>query len=367
VGLVVILVTAPLILLALVGLPHVFRGPVVRTVMVDGVTGAAPALGDPAFASAFELVAGTRLTTGNNVEVLSNGDGTFPQLWRDLREARRSITVQMYYAGPGSVLDSAVHILAERARAGVAVFYLYDAFGAQTTPPRLLDTLRAAGVRVAAFDPIRWYALDRANHRSHIRGIVVDGTIGYTGGFGLDDKWLGSGRRRREWRETNARFEGPVVAQLQAVFVAKWAEATGELHGGARLRAVDSQTAKPAVPSPAPLSAMAGLAYSPAPSGSTVAERLIAVSIASARERVYVTNAYFIPNAGFVALLASAARRGVDVRVLTNGSQSDVKSTWFAGRSRYETLLAAGVRIYEYQATTLHAKTFVADGLWTAR
>ncbi|MEO8564623.1 MAG: phospholipase D-like domain-containing protein [bacterium] len=357
----VTLVLAPLIILALVGVPHVFRGPLVRIVMSEDATGRAPAPGDSAFDAAFELVTGARFTAGNSVEVLSNGDETFPRLWHDLRAARRSITMQMYYAGPGAVIDSTVRILAERARAGVPVFFLYDAFGAQTTPAPLLDTLRASGVRVAEFGPIRWYALDRANHRSHIRGIVIDAEIGYTGGFGLDDKWLGSGRRPGEWRETNTRFEGPVVAQLQATFVATWTATTGEIHDGARLLATDPTHAHSKA-----AGTLAALAYSPALSGSTVAERIIAMSIASARQRLYITNSYFVPQADFVELLVRAARRGVDVRVLTNGSGSDVASVRLAGHSRYETLLAGGVRIYEYQPTALHSKTFVADGVWTS-
>jgi len=105
--------------------------------------------------------------------------------------------------------------------------------------------------------------------------------------------------------------------------------------------------------------AAAAFLYSPSLTGSTAAERLLAISIASARRRLYFTNAYFVAHADLVELLASAARRGVDVRVLTNGPRSDVATTWLAGRSRYETLLAAGVRIYEYEPATLHSKTFV--------
>jgi len=357
--------SGPLLVLALVGLPHVFRMTLVRNVMARGPTGAPPALEAPAFSSVFALVTGTPLTGGNRVEVLSNGEETFARLWQDLRSARRSITVQMYYIGPGAVAASVTRILAERARAGVEVFFLYDAFGAQTLPSQLLDTLRVAGVRTAAFRPIRWYALDRANHRTHIRGIVIDGTIGYTGGFGFDDKWLGGGRQPGEWRETNARFEGPATAQLQTTFVAQWAEATGELHGGA-LMLGDTAPGQPSTGTPgATHGATAALLYSPSLTGSTVAERLFAVSIASARRRLYITNAYFVPHADFVTLLTDAARRGVDVRVLTNGERSDVSTTWLAGRSRYETLLSAGVRIYEYRPTTLHAKNFVADDLWT--
>ena len=375
---ILLVVSVPVLVFALVGLPHVFRNPLVRNVLAKGSVAGVPAVSDARFGATATLLTGTRLTTGNQVQVLADGDGTFPRLWADLRSARRSVTVQMYYAGPGAVADSATRILAGRARAGVDVYFLYDSFGAQAFPRRHLDTLRAAGVRTAEFRPIRWYALDRANHRSHVRGIVVDGAVGYTGGFGLDDKWLGRGRTRAEWRETNARFTGPAVRQLQAVFVAKWAEATGELLTDVALEPevglpVDRSSSTPWAGDGSADAARAGLPgdtaaliYSPPLTGSTTAERLLALSIAGARRTLYVSNAYFVPHADFVELLAAAARRGVDVRILTNGAETDVKTTWLAGRSRYESLLAAGVRIYEYRPTTIHAKTFVVDGVWSA-
>ena len=355
---VLLLVSLPLVLFALVGMPHLFRAPLVRNVIAREAGGEPPAVATAHFGPAFALLTGTPLTAGNSVEVLVNGDATFPRLWGDLRAARRSVTVQMYYAGPGAVADSVTRLLAERARAGVEVYFLYDAFGAKDLPRRYLDTLRAAGARVAEFGPVRWYALDRASHRSHVRGVIVDATVAYTGGLGFDDKWLGGGRRPREWRETNARFAGPAVAQLQAAFIAKWAEATGELLTGERFLPADG--------TPPAGATEAALVYSPPLTGSTAAERLFALSIATARRRLYVSNAYFVPNVDFVQLLVDAARRGVDVRVLTNSAQTDVKSTWLAGRSRYDVLLAAGVRVYEYRPTTIHAKTLVADGAWSA-
>jgi cardiolipin synthase len=193
-----LLVGIPLGFLALVGLPHLFRNPLVRNVVAREPGGEPPGVTSPHFGPALALLTGSPLTAGNAVEVLANGDATFPRLWGDLRSARRSVTVQMYYAGPGTVIDSATQILAERARTGVDVYFVYDAFGAKDLPTRNLQTLRSAGVRVAAFRPVRWYALDRASHRSHVRGIIVDGAIAYTGGFGFDDKWLGAGRRPRE-------------------------------------------------------------------------------------------------------------------------------------------------------------------------
>jgi cardiolipin synthase len=183
----------------------------------------------------------------------------------------------------------------------------------------------------------------------------VDGRIGWTGGFGIDDKWFGDGRTSGSWRETNVRFEGPAVRQLQAAFAAAWTEATGVLFAGR--------------PAPDPVShgaPMAGLLYTMPTLGSTTAERFVAVSIAAARRTLYITNAYFAPDRNFVELLAAAARRGVDVRVLTAGARTDVNIVRLAGRAWYDRLLAAGVRIYEWQPTTLHAKTFVIDAQWSS-
>ena len=366
-----LIVSVPLVMFALVGLPHVFRNPLVRDVLSDEGVSGVPAVTEPRFVSTQALLTGAALTSGNQIDVLVNGDGTFPHLWADLRAARRSITVQMYYAAEGAVADTAVSILAERARAGVAVYFLYDSFGAQNLPRHYIDSLRAAGVRTAELRPIRWYALDRANHRSHVRGIVIDRAVGYTGGFGFDDKWLGRARQPREWRETNARFTGPAVDQLQAVFLAKWAEATGELRTGSVLeQVIDEAAASHSIAVTAARKTVSGdsaaLLYSPPLTGSTTGERLLALSIAGARRSLYITNAYFVPHRDFVGLLVKAARDGVDVRVLTNSEQTDIKTTWLAGRSLYEDLLAAGVRIYEYRPTTLHSKTFVVDGTWSA-
>lgn len=352
-----VVVSVPVLVLAIVGLPHVFRDPVSLRIEAAAPPGG-PAVTSPDFAAVLALGTGAEALGGHQVELLLDGEGTFPRLWADLRSARRSITVQMYYAAPGAVTDSVVRILSERARAGVEVLFLYDAFGAQDLTDGDLGRIRAAGARTAELRPLRWYTLDRGNHRSHVRGIVIDGAVAYTGGFGFDDKWLGGGRRAGEWRETNVRFTGPAVARVQESFVAKWAEATGTLLADERLL--------PRIEGSAVPGSTAAVLLSPPVEGSTAAQRLLVQAIESARERLYITNAYFVPHSGLVPLLAEAARRGVDVRILTNGPRSDVRTTWLAGRSHYEPLLETGVRIYEYQPTTLHAKTFVVDGAWSA-
>lgn len=340
--------------LAWIGILHLTRGTAVRHVRAVGADGVPLGVGEPQFPLVVTMLTGAWLAPGNRVEVMLNGDGTYPRLWEDLRSARQSITLQLYYGAPGRMARTLGEILRERAAAGVRVFLLYDAFGTAGMPAENVEALRAAGVQVEPFRPIRVSALHLAQNRSHVRGIVVDGRIGWTGGFGIDDKWFGDGRTDASWRETNVRFEGPAVRQLQAAFVAAWTEATGVLFTGRATLEPQEDGA-----------AGAGLLYTAPTLGSTAAERFFALSIAAARKTLYITNAYFAPDRNFVEGLAAAARRGVDVRLLTAGPRTDINIVRLAGRASYEALLAAGVRIYEWQPTTLHAKTFVVDGEWS--
>jgi len=316
-----------------------------------------PGVGDLGFATAVSALAEAPIVPGNAVQVLSNGKETFPPLLADLGEAGRSITIQMYYGKPGVLADTVLRILAERARSGVLVHFMYDAIGTERMPEEYRRRLTEAGVRVAVFRPFRLRQLDRLGHRAHGRVVVIDGRVGYTGGFGLDDKWLGNGRRVGQWRETNVRFIGPAVAQLQAAFVEEWAEATGDLLIGSTLFPPGQTAAGPHT---------AGLVHSLPGSAPSPAERALALSIAGARRTLYISNAYFLPNPSFRDLLAAAVRRGVDVRVLTNGKETDNSLTQLAARAHYEELLGAGVRIFEYQPTMMHAKTLVADGVWSS-
>lgn len=337
-----------------IGVLFLTRGTAVRRVRAVGGDGAPVAPAESEFVLTVALLTGTPLLAGNRVEILLNGDQTYPRLWEDLRAATQSITVQMYYAGPGKVADTFTEILADRARAGVRVLVLYDAFGAGSLRHQL-EELRKFGARVVPFRPFRFRNLWVIQNRAHIRGIVIDARVGWTGGFGIDDKWLGGGLVPGEWRDTNVRFEGPTVRQIQSAFVAGWSEATGELLTGR----IGVDVYKDGV-------ALAGLLYTPPHLGSTPAERYLALSIAGARERFYVTNAYFAPDKNFVDLIADAARRGVDVRILVGGPKTDVRAARLAAHGRYDRLLSAGVKIYEYLPTTLHAKTFVVDGLWVS-
>ncbi|HUQ83767.1 MAG TPA: phospholipase D-like domain-containing protein [Gemmatimonadaceae bacterium] len=340
---------------ALIGVLTVTRGSPLHRVLAPGDE-RTPSVQDSLFVRTLELFAGLRIEPGNKVEVLANG-ATYPRLWEDIRSARQTLTVQMYFSKPGVVADSMAKYLIDRARAKVRVLVLLDAFGSQGLEGPWTDSLKRAGVEVAWLRPLRWYTLHKAAQRSHVRVVVVDGRVGYTGGFGLADYWLGNGHEEDQWRESNARFEGPSVAQLQATFAAGWAEATGQLITG------DVFFPPPSFAEVGTVAA--GVLHFTPTIGSTPAERFLALSITGARRTLYISNSYFVPDDDFRELLVRAAKRGVDVRVLTAGDRSDVKTTLYAGRARYQELLEGGVRIYEYQPTMMHAKTLVADGVWS--
>lgn len=339
--------------LGLIGFLDAVRGTPVVKVLPFGSD--LPAVDDPAFRTSMELVSRTAISPGNDAEIFWNGDQTYPRLWADLRGAQRSITIQLYYCKAGRMADELRDILTERAAAGVRILFLYDAFGT-SFKKEYVAALRDAGIRAESFRPIAISALNKVHHRAHIRVVCIDDTIGWTGGFGIDDKWFGDGRTKDQWRDSNVRFTGPSVSQLQAAFTACWAESTGELF---------------IAPTPPPSrkeagGMMAGLLHASPSVGSTEAERFFTYSIASARKKLYITNSYFVPDRDIRAMLVAAARRGADTRVLTVSGVSDVKSTWLAGRARYEELLSAGVRIFEYKPTMMHAKTLTVDGAWAA-
>jgi cardiolipin synthase len=345
-----------LILFTIIGMEFTLHGS--HLSHLQGVGSAAPPVGDALFTRTMEMYTGTHLTDGNHVTVLFNGEQTYPAIWKELRGAKETITIQMYYFEPGKIADTLSAILQERARSGVSVHLLTDAFGAQNIKKSYVDTLKAAGVHTAVFRPVHWYEMQKLQNRSHNRAIVVDGRVGFTGGFGIADKWLGNGHTKDQWRDTDVRFTGPAVSQLQSTFAEGWVEATGVLLTGEKYFPQQPLKEEPAE--------TAGLLDAQPTIGSTPAERFLALSIAGARHRLFITNSYFVPNHDFKQLLVEASKRGVDVRILTVGAETDVKITRFAGRKQYDDLLKGGVRIFEFAPTMMHAKTLVADGMWSS-
>jgi cardiolipin synthase A/B len=297
---------------------------------------------DP-FANALLQTVGSRLSRGHEVEVIHDG-AVFDELLQDIASARTSIHILMYIWDEGSVSDALVAAIDARARAGVECRILVDAVGGPDFDDEIAPSLQDAGCETLIFRPAPELS------RNHRKIIVVDGRIGYTGGFGFRDEWLGSGRDEDEWRDVAVRFRGPTVADAQQAFAENWLESGGPLLPEA------------AFPSATPVgSARAAFVTSTASDAITRADRLVQLMIAAANERLWIANAYFVPSQAIRDQLVERAMAGVDVRVLTAGEKSDSKTSWGAQNISYDVLTDHGIRVWEYQPSMLHSKTMVVD------
>jgi cardiolipin synthase len=314
-----------------------------------------PAPGSPDFARLVEALTAAPLRQGNRVTVLRNGDEIFPAMLAAIRSAERTIDFATYVYWTGSIAPQFAGALAERASAGVEVNVLLDAVGAAKMDRALVTRLEQAGAKVAWFCPVRWWTLHKLNNRTHRKILVVDGRVGFTGGVGIAEEWTGNGQDSRHWRDTHVRVEGPAARDLLGGFLENWAEATQCILTG-REHLPDVEGFDDGV--------QVQVTRSTAQKGSTDAEHLFYAAIACARERLWLTTAYFAPRQAFVDALCAAVGRGVDVRVLVNGPHIDKETVRQAGRRSYDALLACGGRIFEYQRTMLHAKVLVVDSAW---
>jgi cardiolipin synthase len=311
---------------------------------------------DPTFLPS--ALPGPTMTPGNRLELLENGDAVFPAMLAAISSARKTVNFEAYIFWSGEVGGRFRDALAERAAHGVVVRVLLDAVGStgRRLKARDVETMRRAGCRVEFFHPKKPWMLWVFNHRSHRRVLVVDGTVGFTGGVGFADQWQGDADSPEHWRDTQVRVEGPAVRGLQRTFQENWSEVTGEaLVGDEFFPALSQAGSSPvAVVPSSPLAAMSG------------AGRVYAISLAAAAKEVWIANSYFLPDDAAIELLVAAVKRGVDVRVIVpSDEQNDVPATKAAGRSNFGPLLEGGVKIYEYQPTMFHLKTMVVDGIFS--
>jgi cardiolipin synthase len=310
---------------------------------------------DLAFLQTMHALTGMSLLEGNKVEILKNGVRFFPPMLAAIRAAKKTINLEFYIYWDGEVGRSFAEALAERARAGVTVNVVLDAVGSAPMSRELTDFLQRNGVNIEWYHPLRWYTLSRFNHRTHRKTLIIDGEIGFSGGFGIADEWLGDADTPAHWRETVVRVEGPVVTEMQFAFMDNWVKSRGEL-----LTGLDYFPRLPARGD-----CLAQVLKSSPSEGSSAVKLLYIVSIVSATRSIYISNAYFVPDRDTMRALQGAVRRGVDVRVIVPGENTDVPIVRHASRWQYEKLLRRGIRIFEYQPTMMHAKTMVVDGIWT--
>jgi cardiolipin synthase len=302
---------------------------------------------------ALEALMGIPVTDGNQVEVLRNGEEIFPAMLAAIREAERTIDLVSYVYWQGPPAAWFADALAERAAEGLRVRVLVDAIGARSMEDAVADRMRDAGVLLELFRPLADLKLWRNSHRTHRRVLLVDGAIGFTGGVGIAEEWLGGVDGQPAWRDTHLRITGPAVDGLRAAFLENWAETPHPLTDDReRYPAPDRMGEVPAMV----VSSSAGHGVS----RMSILKRLL---IDLARDYVHITSAYLAPDDGAMEAIRAACHRGVEVTFLVPGSYIDKRVSAFAAEEHFEELLSAGARIFTYERSMLHAKTIVVDGV----
>jgi len=306
---------------------------------------------DPQFVHAMGVLLGPPVVQGNRYRVLVNGDRIFPAMLAAIRGARETINFETYIYWSGAVGKEFADALAERARAGVKVHVLVDWVGSQKMDEALVAEMKSAGVEIRKYHPLGWAHLGRINNRTHRKLLVVDGRTGFTGGVGIAEQWSGDAQDPDHWRDTHFQVEGPVVAQMQAVFMDNWIKTTGAvLHGVDYFPAIE------------PVGGGSAQVFSSSPSGGSASmELMYLMSITAAKRTIRLSSSYFVPNDLAVRTMVEAMKRGVKLQIITPGDHIDTETVRAASRARWGELLAGGAEIYEYQPTMYHCKVMIVD------
>ena len=297
---------------------------------------------------------GLRVVTADRAEIFPTGQEKFGRLKADLAAAQRFIHVQYFIWEDDELTDALTEILKERVQAGVQVRFLYDYVGSKHWDKKKLEALVPLGAKVEK-DVVSFSHL---NYRDHRKIVVIDGDIGYTGGYNVGQEYVDGGKRFAVWRDTHVRVTGQVVGELEALFAARWFDQTKE----------DVCTDE-YLPAPAPDGGETGIlcqviAQSVEDPWKS-SRRAHMVAVGNASRRVWIQSPYFVPEVGLYDTMINAALSGVDVRFMMTGVP-DKKVPLWAAWTYFRPLLKAGVKIYLYEAGFLHAKTLTADGQITA-
>ncbi|MER5442976.1 phospholipase D-like domain-containing protein [Streptomyces sp. NPDC002790] len=300
-----------------------------------------------------ERLIGVAATEGNELVALRNGDEIFPALLEAIRTAEHTVDMMTFVYWRGQIARDFAAALAERARAGLRVRLLLDGFGAKEIEKDLLADMDAAGVEVSWFRKPLWLSPLKQNHRCHRKALIIDEHTAFTGGVGIAEEWCGDARNPREWRDTHVKVRGPAVDGIAAAFAQNWAECHDTLYDE-RDRFTEHPKAGDSV---------VQVVRGSAGFGWQDMQTLIRVALTSAEQRFRLATAYFAPDTYFIDLLCATARRGVTVEILLPGPHTDQRACQLAGQHHYARLLEAGVSLFQYQPTMMHAKVITVDGL----
>jgi cardiolipin synthase len=301
-----------------------------------------------------EGVIGVPATEGNRVDVLRNGDEIFPAMLESIGSATNTVDLLTFVYWEGRIGREFAKALAARARDGVRVRVLLDAWGAHPIERTLLGVMEDAGVKLRWFRPLSRFRPGQVNHRTHRKVMIVDEDTGFTGGVGIADEWLGNAENASEWRDTHFRLRGPAVDGLRAAFLDNWVEADRDLFD----ERVDRFPEQPRAGS-----AVVQCVRGASETGDSDVYTLFRTLCDLAKERLRFATAYFVPDAEMMQRLVRTAERGVEVDLLLPGPHADKRFVQMASEATYSTLLDAGVKIWSFQPSMLHTKITTVDGI----
>jgi cardiolipin synthase len=309
------------------------------------------------FLNELEPLVSSKITHGNHIEVIENGENFYQAELDAMRRARRSINIEAYIFHKGKVTDEILDVLIDRARASVHVNVVIDALGSLSTRKTYFKRLKEAGGHVEWYNRLRLHNWFITNNRTHREITIVDGSTAFVGGAGYADWWRFGTDRKPRWRDTMVRVQGGAVRGLQGALVENWLEASGEILAGPDYF--------PQLENGAGDATALVISSTPSSGGSTRSRVLFQTFIASARKSIYITTPYFSPDHSMREELVRAKNRGVTVKLIVPGKHDDHALTRSSGRSAYGDLLKCEAEIYEYETSMIHAKVTVVDGIWS--
>ncbi|HET6763076.1 MAG TPA: phospholipase D-like domain-containing protein [Longimicrobiaceae bacterium] len=322
---------------------------------------ARPGLETEEFVDALAGSVGAPVESGGRAQLQNNGVAFFPSLIAEIDRAKHSVDFMVYIWEPGKATDQVLGAMTAAAKRGVQVRLMLDGVGGNKMPEEGLERFVAAGGRVITFNAFTWGKITRFYKRNHRRAIVIDGLIGYTGGQAVSDKWIGNAQNPERWHDSMVRVTGPMAISLQQVFAQSWAATVGEVLAGPAFYPDSVEAVRPGEV----IAKHVNVVSSPGNDNHPL-RNVFWLTFASARHKLYIATPYFVPDQATRRIAAERARAGVDVRIMVPATdKTDAKPIAWAGQGYYEDLLEAGVKIYEYQPTMMHAKTVVADGIWS--
>lgn len=306
------------------------------------------------FERAAEELGGLPFTRGNELELLIDGQETFERLFEEIARAKEKICVNFFIVKNDKVGGKFQRALIDKAREGVKVFFLFDEIGSHKLSSTFLSELQDAGVECESFGANRrWWSRLQLNFRNHRKIVVIDGEVAFLGGLNVGDEYMGRDKEFGEWRDTHLLLRGPAVEAVQLVFMEDWFWACDRVPDlfWRQVAQTADQTAAIIPTGPA----------DPVDSW----QLLVAEAANTAREKLWITSPYFVPDEGVMTALQLAALRGVDVRVLLP-EMADHLLVWLSAFTYYEQSIPFGVKLYRYQRGFMHQKVMLIDGRMAA-